>query len=327
MNRDDLISALKEIFPSGTWPRPLHILQALSHASSGSTLHDAAKSVGTTNAAVLAATQAEDPVHAVLGLALNEIEQRFRDRATQMLGQLLLGRCAEIAFERIYKSEMHSEEFELRDLREGRTDTDYRLHNGRGRPIYRVNIKFHGSRFRRAPEMVGLDPADCFALATYKIASAMEKQSQEGLPYFFAIVGLPNLTGESVGRDIPLSLIETVALIDQAPKGRSKRDIEDAVVESLVSNEHPVFHKTLEQILIVDWYVLSARRADKLLRELLFDRVFALRMRGFTRVFGRAEIDMHFSLSKDLIPLKQFLATLREGGPQRVTTLMERGDY
>jgi hypothetical protein len=42
-----------------------------------------------------------------------------RGRAGQMLGQLLLGRCAEIAFERIYKSEMHSEEFELRDLREG----------------------------------------------------------------------------------------------------------------------------------------------------------------------------------------------------------------
>jgi hypothetical protein len=275
----------------------------------------------------MAASQAADPVHAVLGLALNEVEERSRERAGQMLGQLLLGRCAEIAFERIYKSEMHSEEFELRDLREGRTDTDYRLHNGRGRPIYRVNIKFHGSRFRRASEMVRLDPGDCFALATYKIASAMEKQSQEGLPYFFAIVGVPNLTGESVGRDIPPFFVETVALIDQAPKGRSKRDIEDAVVQSLVASDRLVFHKTLEQILAVDWYVLSARRADKLLRELLFDRVFALRMRGFTRVFGRAEIDMHFSLSKDLIPLKQFLATLREGGPQRVTTLMERGDY
>jgi hypothetical protein len=99
---------------------------------------------------------------------------------------------------------------------------------------------------------------------------------------------VPNLTGESVGRDIPPSLVETVALIDQAPKGKSKRDIEDAVVESLVTSDHPVFHRTLEQILTVDWYVLSARRADKLLRELLFDRVFALRMRGFTRVFGRA---------------------------------------
>lgn len=86
---------------------------------------------------------------------------------------------------------MHSEEFELRDLREGRTDTDYRLHNGRGRPIYRVNIKFHGSQFRRGREMVGLDSSDCFALATYKIHSAIEKQKQEGLPYFFAIVGVP----------------------------------------------------------------------------------------------------------------------------------------
>ena len=109
-------------------------------------------------------------------------------------------------------------------------------------------------------------------------------------------------------------------MIDQAPKGKSKRDLEDAVVESLVKNGSPVFKKTLERILSADWYVLSARRADKLLRELLFDRVFALRMRSFARVFGRAELDMHFSLSKDLIPLKQFLATLREGGPQRVTT-------
>jgi hypothetical protein len=118
-----------------------------------------------------------------------------------------------------------------------------------------------------------------------------------------------------------------VALVDQAPKGRSKRDLEDAVVENLVKNRRSVFQKTLDWILSTDWYVLSARRADKLLREFLFDRVFALRMRSFARVFGRAELDMHFSLSKDLIPLKQFLATLREDGPQRMTTLMERGNY
>jgi hypothetical protein len=230
MNRNDLINALKEIFPSGTWPRPLHVLQALSLCDSGTSLPDAAKAVGTNQATIKTASEAPDPVSAVLGLALNEIDDRFRRRATQILGQLLLGRCAEIAFEQIYKSEMHSEEFELRDLREGRTDTDYRLHNGRGRPIYRVNIKFHGSLFRRAPDLVGLDSADSFALATYKIHSAIEKQKQEGLPYFFAIVGVPNLTGESAGRDIPPLLVETVALIDQAPKGKSKRDIEDAAV-------------------------------------------------------------------------------------------------
>jgi hypothetical protein len=327
MDRNDLIKTLQQIFPSGSWPRPLHVLQALSLADSGSSLRDAAKAVGTNQTSLMAANQAADPVRTILGIGLAEIDARYRQRAAQMLGQLLLGRCAEIAFEQIYKSEMHSEEFELRDLREGRTDTDYRMYNGRGRPIYRVNIKFHGSPFRRAVEMVGLDSADCFALATYKIYSAIEKQKQEGLPYFFAIVGVPNLTGASVGSDIPPFLVETVALIDQAPKGKSKRDLEDAVVESLVKKNNPVFQKTLERILSAEWYVLSARRADKLLRELLFERVFALKIRSFARVFGRAELDMHFSLSKDLIPLKQFLATLREGGPQRVTTLMERGDY
>lgn len=290
-------------------------------------VREAAKTVGTNQASLMVAIQDPNPVRVVLGLGLDEIDDRYRRRAAQMLGQLLLGRCAEIAFEQIYKSEMHSEEFELRDVREGRTDTDYRLYNGRGRPIYRVNIKFHGSPFRRASELVGLDPADCFALATYKIYSAIQKQKLEGLPYFFAIVGVPNLTGEAVGHDTPPFFIETVALVDQAPKGKSKRDMEDAIVQSLVKNAHPTFQTTLDRILNAEWYVLSARRADKLLRDFLFDRVFALRMRSFARVFRAAELDMHFSLSKDLIPLKQFLATLREGGPQRVTTLMERGDY
>src|SRR5947208_9073143 len=162
MNRDDLINTLKEIFPSGTWPRPLHILQALSLSDSGSSLREAAKAVATTLGSVTTASQAPDPIRAILGLALGEIDARSRGRATQMLGQLLLGRCAEVAFEQIYKSAMHAEEFELRDLREGRTDTDYRMYNGRGRPIYRVNIKFHGSPFRRAPEMVGLDSRRLF---------------------------------------------------------------------------------------------------------------------------------------------------------------------
>jgi hypothetical protein len=40
------------------------------------------------------------------------------------------------------------------------------------------------------------------------------------------------------------------------------------------------------EISVEDYLFLTAQRADKLLRELLFDRVFALRMRGFARVLG-----------------------------------------
>ncbi len=327
MTRDELLTVLHDLFDGRGWPKPLHLLHGLELCRLGQTLSDAARQVGTTERHLRQALESPDPVTAVLGLGLHEIDTPHRQRAAQILGQLLLGRCAELAFEEIYRSEMHAQEFELRDLREGRTDTDYRLYNGQHRPVYRINIKFHGSPFRRAAELVGVQPEDCFALATYKIYSALQKQQDEGLPYFFAIVGVPNLTGESVGRAIPSLLVETVALIDQAPHGRSKRDFEDAVIAHLVARQHPIFEQTFDQILRAEWYVLSARRANRLLRELLFDRVFALRLRGFARAFGGAELDMHFSLSKDLIPLRRFLSTLREGGLQRITTLMERGEY
>jgi len=222
---------------------------------------------------------------------------------------------------------MHSKEFELRDLREGRSDTDYRLYNGQGRPIYRLNIKFHGALFRRAKELVNLEPEDCFALATYKVFSALQKQEEEGLPYIFAIVGVRGLGGESVGATIPQSLVETVALIAEAPRSASKRLLEDTVVEYLAREKHPVFAETLERIRGSDWYVLSARRAERLLREKLFDRVFALRVRGFARAFRGAELDMHFSLTHDLVALRRYLSTLREDGAHKVTTLLERGEY
>ena len=225
MTKEELIDTLGTIFPGGKWPKPLHVLKALQMVHSGADVREAAKSVGTSASVVAAAQGAKDLGGISWALVCTRRTSSIgtgRDRSWE---GLLLGRCAEVAFERIYKAEMHTEEFELRDLREGRTDTDYRLHNGRGRPIYRVNIKFHGSQFRRAQEMVGLETADCFALATYKIYGALQKQEEERLPYFFAIVGVPNLTGEAVGRQIPSFLVETVALIDQAPRGKSKETL------------------------------------------------------------------------------------------------------
>jgi hypothetical protein len=229
-------------------------------------------------------------------------------------------------FEEIFRAELHTHELELRDLRESRSDTDYRLYNGQGRPIYRINIKFHGARFRRAPELVGLDPNDCFALATYKIFSALQKQEQEGLPYLFAVVGVPALSGDVVAADRPSDLAEAVALTHQSKRATGKRDFEDAVVASIVRAHGHAFRRTDEPIVRAQWYMLSARKADKLLRTLLFDRVYAMRIRGFAQQFRAAELDMHFSLASDLVPLREFLTVLRKGGLTKVTTLMERGE-
>ncbi len=156
----------------------------------------------------------------------------------------MLGRSAELAFEQIYRSETHPHEFGLRDLLESRTDTDYRLYNGQGRAIYRINIKFHGTQFRRAPELVSLDPLDCFALATYKTHSALQKQDQERLPYFFAIVGVSGLTAAGVGAAFPENLVEATALIHEAPRSRNKRDFEDRIVDYSVEQQFGVLRET-----------------------------------------------------------------------------------
>jgi len=326
---DGLNSTLRLLYGENIWPKPLNLLLAWFRTKNGMALSAAAKSVKTTTRRLQPIMDSADPLVEILGMSLpTERGETKQDTKTiAILGQLLLGHVAELVFVRMFKAEMPNQELSLKDVREGRTDTDYRLLNGSKRPVYRLNIKFHGSRFRRATELVGLDPEDSFALATYKIHGALKKQEEEQLPYFFAIVGVSNLSGQVVGDMMPRELLEVMIYLTSSPKMNKKRDLEDRIVEYVASRQLPPFKEVLSKLERADWYIMSARRADKLLRDKLFDRVFALRIRNFSRVFGGAEIDMHFSLSQDLIPITDFFKTVREGGLHKVTTLLERGDF
>jgi hypothetical protein len=322
---EELLGILNRLYPSTPWPKPFNLLKGRRLVESGKPIGEAARTAGTTISRLEAFCKSSDPAAELFGPATRSEDVGKRTR--QILGNLIVGRCAEIAFEEIYKQHTHTTELELRDLREGRSDTDYRLFNGKGRPVYRINIKFHGSLFRRAKEMVGLEPEDCFALATYKIEGALQKQKKDELPYIFVVVSVPDLTAESVGGDVPTELQEFVARVMGSKRVPAKRDIEDRVVAVLEQEGHPAFDAARKRIAAAKWYVLGAKKADKLLREMLFERVFALRTRNFSRQFGGAELDMHYSLSRDLTPLSTYLAMLRDAGYPRVTTLLERGDY
>lgn len=118
------------------------------------------------------------------------------------LAQLMLGALTEERFER-EKAELTAGHLMVEDHRLGRTDTDYRVLNGSRRPIFRINIKFHGSAFEQARERVGLAPAECFALATYKINQALIRQRDEALPYVFLVLSCLELTARVVGDLIP----------------------------------------------------------------------------------------------------------------------------
>lgn len=173
--------------------------------------------------------------------------------------------------------------------------------------------------------MVGLEPRDCFGLATYKVWQGMVKQQTEVLPYVFAIVSVPGLTAESVGAMMPARMVHLAAFAYAAQSG-GKRDVEDAIVRHLIEDHQPeeIAERIVEfaaRIEGAEWRVISARKADKLLRELLFDRVFAVRQRSF----AQTQVNMHFSLAQDLTALEEFLRLWRERGPQGLASMLERG--
>lgn len=326
MSPPDLVAFLKAAYPQGPWPKPFHILQGLEMITTGTSVADAAKAVRTTPKILTLLDGVANPEYQLLGTNPSKLTSEDRKKAGVILGQLLIGQAAEIAFEDIYRSGIGpGVEFKLVDLREGRSDTDYRVLNGRDRPIYRVNIKFFGSTFRRAEEMVGLQPDDCFPLATYKIFGALQKQEKEHLPYIFAIVGVPALTAVSIQDQLPADFVEIVALVSKSERVSGKRNFEDKVVEIIVAQNSPAFRAVYDRIRQANWYVLSARKADKLLRELLFDRVFAMKIRGFAQQFRSAELDMHFSLKGDLVTLNEFLRILKDEGQTKMASLLERG--
>jgi hypothetical protein len=121
--------------------------------------------------------------------------------------------------------------------------------------------------------------------------------------------------------------VRPIALLFASPAVTRKRDFEDWLVDRIVTARSPAFSTAYERIRNAEWHVLSARRADDLLHRLLFERVYALRVPGFTRQFGGAEVDMHFSLSSDMVTLRDFFAVLREHWQGKVTTMLERGTY
>ena len=132
----------------------------------------------------------------------------------QGIAQMLLGALAERRFEELINHVTGGGVLQIEDHRPSRTNTDYRLLNGNNNPICRFNVKFHGSLFREARRYVGLDPDDCFALATYKINNALRRQELEKLPYIFLVLSVPDLSAADVGRPIPDDYVWALAALE-----------------------------------------------------------------------------------------------------------------
>lgn len=320
----DPIVQLRAAFGTDLLPKPFNLLEyALTEREPPGRI------AARTRERIAALRASADPYPDALGLSLSYIpDEKSVERVSTMLGQLLLGVLAEREFESIYKATLGTTELRLEDSREARNDTDYRVFNGQGRQVFRMNIKFHGTLFRNAQDVVGLAPDDCFALATYKIWQGLKKQEKEVFPYLFVVVSCP-VSARDVGAAIPEDWIRLGCLVYDSDKTENMRAIEERIVGYLIDHTPPEFAERVkglrESLSRSTWRVLSARRADLLLREKLFDRVFAVRVKSFNRSYRNAEVDMHFSLNEDMTPLASFLVELKKMGLHGIAGKLERG--
>jgi hypothetical protein len=256
--------------------------------------------------------------------ATQPIDDDELSRVKRTLGSLVNGQAAERAFERIYSAEMQTSEVKLLDDRSKRSDADYILVNGNGKHLFRLNIKLHGSVFRQAKDRVGLDPEDCFPLATYKINAALEKQDQQHLPYLFSVVTVPGLTAEKTGGELPAVVTEGMLIVRRIISS-GKLEAEELFIETYQKQEAQFVTRIDNELARGRWFVFSARRANVLMKERLFERVFALRQRGFNRAFRNAEIDMHLSFAHDMLPIKEFLDKNKRVSASQFYSMIERG--
>jgi hypothetical protein len=321
---------LTELYPYGTIPAPFHLVEpALAVRIGQLGLREAAIKARSTPSRLSRLAMAASLIDELLGSDTDRRDAR-PERTRSILGQLMIGRLAEQVFEDKWLAALGDDDLRLRDDRGARTDTDFLVEDESGRQVFRLNIKFHGSRFQKAQEMVGLDPEDTFALATYKIHGALLKQEAEHLPYIFVVIGVSGLSGAQVGALVPKSIIDFVDLASSSPKVSGKRSIEERAVQAVL--ERPARHgvdlqvaSIMSQLANAEWRVISARRANNLLRDLLFERAYALRVRGFAQNYRGAELDMHFSVSQDLHPLQELLDTLGTHGMPGLVSRLERG--
>jgi hypothetical protein len=319
---EDLLAVVARLYGEMPLPKSFQTLAAALRLRAGEPEKDLTASARTTAKRLREIASATDPAALVFGKALVDVPEKDHARARKIVGQLLVGSLAERAFEKLYRETMGTNEIHLEDERSGRNETDYRVLNGDNRPVFRINIKFHASTFRRALELVGLEPEDCFALATYKINQALVKNKKEDLNYIFVIVGDPELTGERVGAILPDDFIHLAALLRTG-----KRAFEEKVVEYFLGPDSPStardeIARYAHRIDQAEWRVISATKADKMLRTLLFERVYAVRVPRFAANYRNAEIDMHFSLHEDLTPLKEFLGLLKTRGLHGISTML-----
>jgi hypothetical protein len=124
-----LQESLRRIYGPTDWPKPFHLLPAVTAVRGGQSAAEAAKTVGTTAKNLQRLVDAPDIITELMG----EIPPGFVEKSLKLraiVGQLIIGNLAERVFEEMYRTTVGSTELRLEDDRFSGGDTDYLVRNG-----------------------------------------------------------------------------------------------------------------------------------------------------------------------------------------------------
>lgn len=99
MTQREFLDLIRELYDDGDWPKPLHRIRGAQLVDAGLDLKEVARTVGTNARSLRDVLGAADRLKTLLGCSVREVDRPHRERAIRTLGQLLVGRAAERAFE------------------------------------------------------------------------------------------------------------------------------------------------------------------------------------------------------------------------------------
>ena len=262
----------------------------------------------------------------IQGLFPLDEDRILTKRSLQLFSNLLVARLAEDLFGSLLGDELPKIGLKAVDRRAQYSETDFGIvESESGRDVMLVNVKVHSSLFEQAQQFVGLGPTDTFPLALYKILMGFKQQKQLGIPFLFLV----SVKWGIVDEVIKLVDQEDEKIIHLIFRTRTpgKRRAEDKLVDSLIAKMHQT--SRWSKLLAVlekdgDHRVISAEKALSVFMDKFETRCPGLSLRAFSSKFaGRrglpAEINMHFSISREMTSIAEFLAALRQHGPQGIS--------
>jgi hypothetical protein len=172
----------------------------------------------------------------------------------------------------------------------GHTLTDFRL-NEEGLELP-INVKNAGTRFERAHELVGLDPADCVPIPAYKAHLAIES-----VPNLLYVISVDyDLVGK-LNNLIPQMLTgQEIVAWDMLNKytGPRVRNAEDQFVSNMVEKYWEEIEKIAQN---TPFHAISARRAVRVLQTKP-ERTPGIGLRAWG-TGASAEVNVHISIKDE----------------------------